>query len=118
MTKKRAPKRRAAASASRPIAWSDRALSDLDEIGDFIAQDDPLAADQWVMNLIGVAEKAARIPQAGRRVPELARDDVREMFLRTYRVVYRLTVDRVEILTIFEGHHLFPDDVTVPRSGG
>jgi plasmid stabilization system protein ParE len=52
------------------------------------------------------------MPLGGRRVPELGRDDVREVFKRTYRIVYRVTETRVEILTVFEGHQLFPANVT------
>jgi plasmid stabilization system protein ParE len=91
--------------------WSDRALRDLEAIGDYIAADDPVAAAQWVSRLIDMAERAAAAPLMGRRVPELARDDIRETFLRTYRIVYRLRPGRMEILTVFEGHRLFPGDV-------
>ncbi len=86
-------------------------MADLDAIGDHIARDDPEAAERWVMKLVGTAEKAAGAPLAGRRVPELARDDVREVLVRTYRIVYRVTAKRCEVLTVFEGHRLFPQDV-------
>jgi mRNA-degrading endonuclease RelE of RelBE toxin-antitoxin system len=33
------------------------------------------------------------------------------VFKRTYRIVYRVTEERIEVLTVFEGHRLFPDDV-------
>ena len=46
--------------------------------------------------------------------PELGRDDVRETFQRTCRIVHRVTEDRVEILTVFEGHRVLPDDIVVP----
>jgi plasmid stabilization system protein ParE len=73
-----------------------------------IARDDRGAAARWVARLVRIAEKTAKAPFAGRRVPELNRDDVRETFLRTYRLVYRVTATRIEILTVFEGHRLFP----------
>lgn len=63
------------------------------------------------MRLMAVAENATMTPLAGRRVPELARDDIREAFLRTYRIVYRLREKRAEILTVFEGHRLFPGEL-------
>ena len=67
------------------------------------------------MRLILVAEKAAIAPLAGRRVPELAREDVRDALLGTYRIVYRVTDERVEVLTVFEGHRLFPTDIAQPE---
>lgn len=37
-------------------------------------------------------------------MPELGRNDVREVFLRTYRIIYRVAGDDIRILTVFEGH--------------
>ena len=93
------------------VVWTDRALSDLEAIGDYIGRDNPVAAQGWVMKLITSAARAAVAPLAGRRVPELGRDDVREVFLRGYRVVYRVTPKKLEVLTVFEGHRLLPKDV-------
>ena len=97
----------------KPLAvlWTERALSDLEAIGDFNAADNPAAAERWVGVLMATAERAARTPMAGRRVPELGCDDVCEVLKRTYRIVYRVRIDRMEVLTVFEGHHLFPRDV-------
>ncbi len=39
-------------------------------------------------------------------MPEIGRADVREMFLRSDRIVYRVVDDGVVVLTIFEGHRL------------
>ncbi len=116
MTKERAPKLRTRRSLR--VFWTDLALSDLETIGDYIARDNPVAAERWVMKLYAVAEKAALTPLAGRRVPEVARDDVHETSLRTYRIVYRVGADRFEILTIFEGHRLFPQDLVLPGVKG
>ena len=111
----KAPRRRPAppgGEAARPrVLWTDRALADLEAIADYIARDDPVAAAGWIDQLLDSAVKAARVPLAGRRVPEIGRDDVREVFRRSYRVVYRVGPDRIEVLTFFEGHNLFPEDV-------
>jgi toxin ParE1/3/4 len=89
-------------------AWSRRAAADLVEIGDFIAEDDPAAARRWVERLRARAALAALTPLAGRRVPELDRDDVREVFVRSYRIVYRVLSRSIVIVTVFEGHRRFP----------
>lgn len=41
---------------------------------------------------------------AGRRVPEMERDDVRERLVQAYRVVYWIHEEHIEILTVIEGH--------------
>ncbi len=94
------------------IHWSDRAKDDLAAIGEYIAAYDPVAAMRWVDRLIADVERAAEMPLAGRVVPEHAdRGDFREVFRRTYRIVYRVRDEAIDVLTIFEGHRLFPPGV-------
>ncbi len=92
------------------IRWTERAVADLIAIGEYIAIDKPDAARRWVERLRHQAELAAQVPLAGRRVPEIARDDVRETFLRKYRIVYRVDADGITVLTVFEGHRLFREE--------
>lgn len=104
MTRPRRRKERIALS----IEWTERAVADLRAIDEYIAADNPAAAERWVGMLIAKAEAAARLPMAGRTVPEKGRLDIREVFLRTYRIVYRMREGSILVLTVFEGHRLFP----------
>lgn len=104
------------AAGARRLVWTRRAVADLEAMGDYIARDKPAAAERWVLRLMSVAEKAATIPLAGRRVPELGRDEVRETFTHSYRIVYRVTAEQVQVLTVFESHRLFPKDRTPPSA--
>jgi len=98
------------------ILWSDRAKFDLGEIGDYISADSPIAAKRWINRLISDVERAAEMPFSGRLVPEFTdRDDIRKVLRRTYRIVYAVGDNTINVLTIFEGHRLFPLDV-VPKS--
>ena len=108
--RRRTPRPSRRASRAPTIVWSARALADLEDIGSYIARDDPVAAERWVTKLIAAAERAASAPMAGRRVPELRRDDVREALLGNYRIVYRIAAERFEVVVVFEGHRLFPRD--------
>ena len=90
------------------LRWSDHARRDLLAIGRYIARDNPRAARGWIEQLRERARQAAEDPLMGRVVPELGRDDVREVFLRSYRIVYRVGEDAVDVLTVFEGHRLLP----------
>ena len=92
------------------VRWTERAVADLIAIGEYIAIDKPDAARRWVERLRHQAELAAAVPLAGRRVPEIARDDVRETFLREYRIVYHVDADGITVLTVFEGHRLFREE--------
>lgn len=85
------------------LRWTERAASDLIAIGEYIVADNPAAARAWVEKLRQRAVKASKLPRAGRVVPEIARPDVREVFERTYRLVYRVVDDGIVVLTVFEG---------------
>ena len=88
------------------LRWTGRSRRDLLEIGRFIAQDKPRAARRWVAHLRRRALQAAELPNSGRPVPELGREDIREIIERGYRIVYRIAGQEVHILTVFEGHRL------------
>ncbi|KIG19004.1 Death on curing protein, Doc toxin [Enhygromyxa salina] len=92
----------------KPLVWTDRALDDLEEIDAYIAADDPIAAERWVEGLLAAAQRAGELPMSGRQVPELGREDVREIIKRSYRIVYRILEDRAQVLTVFEGHRRLP----------
>lgn len=90
------------------LYWTARSRRDLADIERFIARDDPGAARRWVMRLETRARKAAMTARAGRVVPEIGRDDVREVIVKGYRIVYLVRAEDVVVLTVFESHRLLP----------
>ena len=49
------------------------------------------------------------MPRAGRIVPELAREDIREVFVRTYRLIYRIEDGGIVMLAALDGRRRFGD---------
>jgi toxin ParE1/3/4 len=92
------------------LYWTETARQDLLSIKRYIESDKPTAAKQWVERLRERARSALHAPLAGRKVPELSRDDIRELIEGNYRIVYQVFADRIVVLTVFEGHHLFPEE--------
>ena len=92
------------------LLWSLRAQQDLLEIGRYIARDDRVAARRWVERLRRKASLATKFPKAGRVVPEYSQPELREFLVRNYRIVYQVCDNAIKIITIFEGHQLFPED--------
>ena len=89
------------------ITWSREAGDNLVDIEEFIARDSVERAVRFVDALIDHAEALLTDNQrSGRSVPEIGHPDIRELIFRGYRIVYRLNGDRIEILTVFEGHRL------------
>jgi toxin ParE1/3/4 len=90
------------------ILWSPQALLDLESIRDYIARDSPRYAELVIRRLVAAVERLEAFPQSGRIVPERNTEDVREIIVKPYRVVYRLRPELVEIVTVFRASRLFP----------
>jgi len=93
------------------IRWTLQAAADLEAIHEYVGRDSGRYASLLVERLIGAIEPLARFPELGRTVPEYDRPDIREIIQGSYRVVYRLRGDAVEVLTVFHGARLFPVDL-------
>lgn len=89
------------------VTWSQEAGENLVDIEEFIARDSVERAVRFVDGLIDQTKAIlSDNPRSGRTVPEIGNPDIRELIYRGYRIVYRLNGDRIDILTVFEGHRL------------
>jgi toxin ParE1/3/4 len=91
------------------ILWSPQALLDLESIRDYISHDSPRYAELVVQRLVAAVERLESFPQSGRIVPERNAEDIREVILKPYRIVYRMRPGLVEIVTVFRATRMFPD---------
>ncbi len=82
------------------VIWSPLALDRVSEVAEYIARDNPVAAEKWVSGLFEAAEKLAGLSGRGRRVPEVGRPEIREIFFGDYRIFYRTDANRILILTV------------------
>jgi toxin ParE1/3/4 len=94
------------------IFWTEEVFERLAEIEDYISKDSPERASKFINQLIEHTLPLPDQPRLGRTVPEIADPNIRELIFKKYRIVYRLKEDRIEILTIFEGHMLLRIDET------
>jgi addiction module RelE/StbE family toxin len=93
------------------VIWSPRAIQDLDEICEYISKGSPRYAKIFAQCLVKIVERLPDHPLAGSIVPEYARSDLRERFLHSYRIVYRLRGDKIELVTICHGARLLAPDL-------
>ena len=75
------------------VTWSVRAVADLWEIRDYIAQDAPVRAERFIDRLIKRTTILRTQPFVGRMVPEGQLDTLREVFEGAYRIVYSIEPD-------------------------
>jgi toxin ParE1/3/4 len=81
------------------VIWAPRAIARAAEIAEYIAADRPAAAEGWVERLFAKAATLGRHARRGRKVPELERDDIRQVHFGKYRIIYRIDPRRV-VLTV------------------
>ena len=85
------------------IVWSPRALADINEACEFIAQDAPPRADDFAEHVFRVAARLDLFPRSGRIVPEIGDQDIREVIVQSHRVMYRVESNGVQILRVWHG---------------
>jgi plasmid stabilization system protein ParE len=73
------------------LIWSPAARDDLHDIVVFIARDNPDRALLFGYQLISEIDRLQEFPELGRIVPEYRKDHLREIILRPYRIVYRIS---------------------------
>lgn len=88
------------------LFWTKEALLRLQEIEEYISNDNPVVANEFVDKLISLAETLIDNPEKGRIVPELTLENIREILYKNYRIVYLVKKSSINILTVFEGHQL------------
>ena len=72
----------------------------MDDLYEYIAVDNKLAAGKVVERIFKKVESLAKNPERGRKVPETNREEIREVFEGEYRIIYRIESKRVSVLTI------------------
>lgn len=94
------------------ISWTFQALGDVEAICQFIAQDAPRYAQIFANQVFKAVERLEAFPRSGRTVPEVGQENVREIIFGSYRIIYRILNDDVQILTVHHSARLLdPSDL-------
>lgn len=71
------------------VIWTEPALDQLDEIAEYIALDNPVAASVLVRKTFSQIDRLEQFPNSGREPPELPNSIYREVVCSPCRVFYR-----------------------------
>ena len=96
------------------VIWTPLAQADLKTIYKRIAKDAPLNAKKVTADIVIKTNATLSLPHdaLGKKVPELDRDDVREIHIHAWRVIYQVQTDKKFVLTLFHKRRdLKPDDI-------
>jgi addiction module RelE/StbE family toxin len=83
------------------IVWTDSAIEDLDDIGEYIAKDSFRYAEITVLELFESVDILENHPRLGVVVPEFENEFIRQIVKGNYRIIYHIIDDfRIDILTV------------------
>ena len=90
------------------LIWSERAVTDLEDIYDYIAKDSPTYAQYQAERLVMSVERLEQFPESGRHLPEFPYLPHRELLVGGYRLIYRYDKQRdaIHIVTVVHGSRL------------
>ncbi|REL33817.1 type II toxin-antitoxin system RelE/ParE family toxin [Rhodohalobacter sp. SW132] len=85
------------------VRWTPQSINDIDQIAEYIAKDSRVYASIQTERFFKAVKVLESQIRAGRIVPEIDDDSIREIILGYYRIIYRLVNDdQADILTV---HH-------------
>ncbi len=89
------------------VIWTDKAVSHLRSIHEYIAHDSHIYASRFIKVLIAQTKIIESFPNSGRIVPEFGDENIRELIYNNYRIVYRIQeISKPEILAVMHGSQL------------
>lgn len=96
------------------VVFTARAEADLEQIGDYIARDNPRRAVTFVAELIERCERLTETPEGFPLIPRYEGSGIRRRTYGAYLIFYRVAGDGIEILHVLNGAQdyeaiLFPE---------
>ncbi|MEK7436692.1 MAG: type II toxin-antitoxin system RelE/ParE family toxin [Pseudomonadota bacterium] len=98
------------------LAWSPEAIEDIEAIASYIERDSLWYARAVVAKIVETAEAIPDHPELGRIVPEIGDRTIRERFVYSYRIIYRIEQERILVATVVHGSRLL--EPFIPRIEG
>ena len=88
------------------IVWSKQSLGDVDAIAAYIKRDQHFYAKAVVAKFNSTAQAILLFPRVRHIVSELNDDLIRERFVCSYRLIYQINDNHVEILAVIHGKRI------------
>ena len=88
------------------LEWSEEALEDIESIATYIEKDSPTYASSVISKFFEKAEILKEFTELGRKVPEVNDVNIREIFVYSYRLIYKIYENRVLFVAVVHGKRL------------
>lgn len=88
---------------ARKVNWAYEATTDLEALAEYIARNSAFYASAFVQEIRDASRSLNEFSERGRIVPELGNPNIRELFVREYRLIYSIEESRVVMLGLIHG---------------
>ena len=96
------------------VRWTDIAVENLADIGEYIGKDSIKYAKIVVKNLFASTNILKQQPRIGRMVPEFNHPGIRELIRGNYRIIYRIIDERhIDVITVHHSARLLKNNPTL-----
>lgn len=92
------------------VHWTKNAIDHLAGIFEYIEINSPTYARRVVDRITRRSEQIAEQPLSGRKVPEYAAEDIREVIEKPYRIIYKIKPNQIDVIAVIHGARLLPDE--------
>jgi plasmid stabilization system protein ParE len=88
------------------LVWSPEAIEDIEAIASYIEHDSLWYAKAVASKIVATAETIPDYPELGRIVPEIGDRLIRERFVYSYRIIYRIESEQIVVAAVVHGSRL------------
>lgn len=82
------------------IQWTSPAVSDLEAIREYISKDSVYYANRFIDKIFDSVEILVEQPEIGRLIPEIEKQNLRELLFQNFRIMYRIIPGAIQIIAI------------------
>ncbi len=101
------------------LEWSEEALEDIESIATYIEKDSPTYVKSVVSKLFEKVEILQEFSELGRTVPEFNDATIHEIFVYSYRLIYKQSKEKIVLVAVVRGKRLLENhqqSITKTRS--
>ena len=92
------------------VRWTEKATADLLAIHEYIAEQSLNYADAVADRILDRPRQLREHPRSGAIVPEYGREDVRELLIHSFRLIYLLEADEIRVVAVIHGSRRLQSD--------
>ena len=85
------------------LIWSPEALLRLRQISDYMSADSVLHTNATIKKIVDAVHSLERFPRLKRKLPEANRDELREILVLSWRIVYEISDYSIDLIDIVQG---------------